>query len=179
MKDHLYEETVKSTNIYKGKIVDLNLLDVRLPNGKDGKREVINHPGAVAVIALTEDNKLVLVRQFRKPLEKHLIEIPAGKLEEGEDPSVTVARELEEETGYKAKEFQKITSFYTSPGFADELVHIYEAKGLMAGTAGTDEDEFVDVLEVTLEEAEELMEKQEIHDAKTAYALQYLKLKLC
>ncbi len=136
MKDHLYEETVKSTNIYKGKIVDLNLLDVRLPNGKDGKREVINHPGAVAVIALTEDNKLVLVRQFRKPLEKHLIEIPAGKLEEGEDPSVTVARELEEETGYKAKEFQKITSFYTSPGFADELVHIYEAKGLMQGLPG-------------------------------------------
>lgn len=177
--DHLVEKTIRKEKIFSGKVVQLYVEDVQLPNGKTSKREVIRHPGAVAVIPITKDGKLVLVRQYRKALERALVEIPAGKLEKGEEPFATAQRELEEETGYCAQSMRHIVSFYTSPGFADELIHLYMAEGLekLEDAASLDEDEFVDVLEVTLEEALEMMEKQEIYDAKTAYALQYLQLR--
>ncbi|WP_059103559.1 NUDIX domain-containing protein [Shouchella shacheensis] len=176
MVDHLIEKTLARKTLYKGKMIDVYLEDVELPNGKQSKREIIRHPGAVAVVALTSEGKLVLVEQYRKALEKAIIEIPAGKLEPGEEPKKTAGRELEEETGYLASQLDFIASFYTSPGFADELVYIYEAKGLKAGRVSLDEDEFVDLLEVTLEEAEQLVAEERIHDAKTCYAIQYLRL---
>ncbi len=172
-----FEKTISEKTIFNGRIIDLVVKDVELPDGKTSKREIINHPGAVAVIAVTESKKLLLIKQFRKPLEKTIVEIPAGKLEKGEDPLECAKRELEEETGYKSNELQAVTSFYTSPGFADELVHIYFTDKLELGKVSLDEDEFLDVMEVTIEEAEELIEKQLIHDAKTVYAIQYLKLK--
>lgn len=172
----LLEKTIKKKEIYKGKIVDLSIHDVLLPNGDKSQREVVKHPGAVAIIALTEENKLVLVKQFRKPLEKVIAEIPAGKLEKGEAPLVCAKRELEEETGYLAKEWRELGSFYTSPGFADELIYIFLASDLIKGVAKTDDDEFVECLELTLEEAKELMNEQLIHDAKTVIAVQYLQL---
>ncbi|EZP76031.1 nucleoside diphosphate pyrophosphatase [Parageobacillus genomosp. 1] len=177
--DHLVEKTIRKEKIFSGKVVQLYVEDVQLPNGKTSKREVIKHPGAVAVIPITKDGKLVLVRQYRKALERVLVEIPAGKLEKGEEPFATAQRELEEETGYRARSLRHIVSFYTSPGFADELIHLYVAEGLekLQDAASLDEDEFVDILEVTLEEALEMLEKQEIYDAKTAYALQYLQLR--
>ncbi|WP_070121599.1 NUDIX domain-containing protein [Bacillus marinisedimentorum] len=176
---HLIEKTMAEQVIYEGKIIDLKLQEVRLPNGKTSKREIVKHPGAVAVIACTDEGRLILVRQYRKPMDRVMVEIPAGKLEPGEEPLVTAKRELEEETGYIADSLEKIISFYTSPGFADELVHLYEAKGLKKGdgTAVLDADEFVDVMEVTLQEAGQLIENHEIYDAKTAYAVQYLQLK--
>ncbi len=177
MEKKLFEKTISEKTIFNGRIIDLVLKDVELPDGKTSKREIINHPGAVAIIAVTESKKIVLIKQFRKPLEKTIIEIPAGKLEKGEDPLKCAKRELEEETGYKPKEIEAVTSFYTSPGFADELVHIYFTDKLELGEVNRDDDEFLDVLEVTLEEAEALIEKQLIHDAKTVYAIQYLKLK--
>ncbi|MGI8315438.1 NUDIX hydrolase [Halobacillus mangrovi] len=173
------EKTYETETIYKGKIVQLNIDSVTLPDGNTSKRELIKHPGAVAVIALTEEGKLICVEQYRKPLEKSLIEIPAGKLEEREEPKTCALRELEEETGYTTDHLQFLTSFYTSPGFADEIVHLYftdHVKPLEEIPDG-DEDEFVELLELTLEEAEQLESEQRIHDAKTAYALLYLKLR--
>ncbi|KHE73208.1 NUDIX hydrolase [Halobacillus sp. BBL2006] len=173
------EKTYETETIYKGKIVQLNIDSVTLPDGNTSKRELIKHPGAVAVIALTDEGKLVCVEQYRKPLEKSLVEIPAGKLEEGEEPETCALRELEEETGYTTENLKLLTSFYTSPGFADEIVHLYftdNVKPLEVSPDG-DEDEFVEVMEVTLQEAEQLESEQRIHDAKTAYALLYLKLR--
>ncbi|WP_066193091.1 NUDIX hydrolase [Gracilibacillus timonensis] len=177
---HSFEEkTLESKPIFNGKIIEVQVDQVSLPNGENSTRELVKHPGAVAVIALTEENKIVFVRQYRKPLEKALVEIPAGKLEEGEQPETTAIRELEEETGYTTDHLQLIQSFYTSPGFSDEIVHLYLADQLQVLDTPKllDEDEFVERMELTLEETEELVEKQEIHDAKTVYALLYLKLR--
>ncbi|MFA9456943.1 NUDIX hydrolase [Halalkalibacter sp. AB-rgal2] len=174
--DHLNEKTIKTTEIYKGKIIDLQLEEVELPDGRTSIREVIKHPGAVAVLPIKEDGKLVLVRQYRKALQKSIIEIPAGKLEENEEPKLAAMRELEEETGYKTNSLTFIGSFYTSPGFADELIHLYVTRNLEIGQSQADEDEFIDVLEIDLQEAEKLIKEQKIHDAKTMYAIQYARL---
>jgi ADP-ribose pyrophosphatase len=172
------EKTLSSETIYQGKIIDLQVDEVKLPNGKTSKRELIKHPGAVAVIALTPEGKIVMVEQYRKALERSIVEIPAGKLEPGEEPIITAARELEEETGYGCEELEHLISFYTSPGFADELVHLYIAKNItrIEEARELDEDEFVELLEVTVEEALGLMKEKKIYDAKTAYAVQYLQL---
>ena len=173
------EKTIRSKSIYNGKVVKLQVDDVTLPNGKLSKRELIKHPGAVAIIPITKENKIVLVEQYRKPLEKSIVEIPAGKLEPGEKPESTAIRELEEETGYTARNVTKLTSFYTSPGFADELMHIYFAKDIekLEVPPAMDEDEFVEILELSLDEAKKLVEEQRIHDAKTIYAILYLEMR--
>ncbi|MCP8616775.1 NUDIX hydrolase [Salirhabdus salicampi] len=173
------EKTIQSKPIFSGKVINVQLDDVQLPNGKTSKREIVKHPGAVAVIPITKDKKIVLVEQYRKALERSLVEIPAGKLEKGEAPEVTAKRELEEETGYAAEHLTYVTAFYTSPGFADELVHLYVAENLekIDNPQSADEDEFVELMECTLEEAEKLMEEKRIMDAKTAYALLYLQRK--
>jgi ADP-ribose pyrophosphatase len=167
----LEEKTIASKSIFDGKIIRLQVDEVELPNGNTSTREIVKHPGAVAVLAVTEENKLVLVRQYRKPLEKTILEIPAGKLEPGEDPMECARRELEEETGYRAESLHPLVSFYTSPGFADEIIHIYEARGLKAGEAHADPDEFVEVVELEMEEAFDRLKNEEIHDAKTVTAL--------
>lgn len=177
---HKFEEKTTATQpIYDGRIIQVRVDDVVLPNGASGKRELVKHPGAVAVIAVTDEGKIVLVEQYRKAMEKALVEIPAGKLEQGEAPLATAMRELEEETGYICEDMKLLYSFYTSPGFADEIIYLYEATGLTKkeDKADLDEDEFVDLLEVTLEEAWELIQEQRIHDAKTILAMQYLQLK--
>ncbi|MGM7721298.1 NUDIX hydrolase [uncultured Metabacillus sp.] len=177
--DHLKETTLSSKEIFKGRVIDVYLEEVELPNGKTSTREIVKHPGAVAVIAITPENKILMVEQFRKPLGRTLVEIPAGKLEKGEQPLATAKRELEEETGYTCSNLKPLISFYVSPGFADELVHLFIAENLekLTNAAELDEDEFLDVLEVTLEEAQEMIESKRIYDAKTAYAVQYLQLK--
>lgn len=175
---NLEEKTWKKEKVYSGKVIDLYLEEVVLPNGKTGKREIVKHPGAVAVIALTHDKTIVMVQQYRKALERTIVEIPAGKLEKNEEPEAAALRELEEETGYTAKSLRKVTSFYTSPGFADELIHLYIADNIepLAEKKQLDEDEFVELMLVSLEEAQQLVDSQEIFDAKTAYAVQYLQL---
>lgn len=177
--EHLKETTLTRKEIFKGRIIDLYVEEVQLPNGKTSTREIIKHPGAVAVLAVTAEGKILMVEQYRKPLERTLVEIPAGKLEKGEDPKTTARRELEEETGYTCGHLEPLLSFYTSPGFADELVHLFIAEDLekLTSAAELDEDEFLDVLEVSLEEAQEMVESKRIFDAKTAFAVQYLQLK--
>jgi ADP-ribose pyrophosphatase len=174
----LEEKTLKTEHIYSGRIIQVQVDEVELPNGKTSTRELVKHPGAVAVIAITDDNKLVMVEQYRKPLEKVIVEIPAGKLEKGEEPALCARRELEEETGYECESLELVSSFYTSPGFADEIIHVYVAKGLKQkeNAAGLDEDEFVNVLEITLEEALEFIKEKRIFDAKTIFGVQYLQI---
>lgn len=175
---NLEEKTIHSEEIFSGKVISLHVQDVELPNGKQSKREIIKHPGAVAVLAITDDKKVVMVEQYRKALERTIVEIPAGKLEKGEEPALCARRELEEETGYACESLEWLTSFYTSPGFADEIVHVYVATGLTKkeDAAALDEDEFVNLEELTLEEAVQYIKEQKIYDAKTIFAVQYLQL---
>ncbi|GAE25447.1 ADP-ribose pyrophosphatase [Halalkalibacter wakoensis JCM 9140] len=175
--EHLIERTLKTNEIFKGKVIDLEVQEVELPNGKTSSREIVKHPGAVAILPITNEGKIILVRQYRKALGKTIVEIPAGKLEKGEDPLDSARRELEEETGYKTSKLDFLLSFYTSPGFADELIHLYITDKLEKGKTNMDDDEFLDILEVSLEEAEQMVKDQTIHDAKTAYAILYLRMK--
>jgi ADP-ribose pyrophosphatase len=170
------EKTIQSQSIFTGRVINVLLEEVELPDGKHSTREIVKHPGAVAIIPITKEKKIILVEQYRKPLERSLVEIPAGKLEKGEEPQVTALRELEEETGYTTDKLTYLTSFYTSPGFADELLHIYVAEDVekVDNPLSTDEDEFVELLECSLEEANQLIQEKRIMDAKTAYAILYL-----
>ncbi|MEC1179218.1 NUDIX hydrolase [Metasolibacillus meyeri] len=171
------EKTVASQSIFQGRVISLKVDDVQLPNGEVAKREIVNHPGAVAIVALTDEGKLLVVEQYRKALERSIVEIPAGKLEPGEKPETTARRELEEETGYACEELTYLQTFATSPGFADEVIHLFVARKLtpLQEKAALDEDEFVELMEVTLEEAEAMMASGAIYDAKTAYAIMWLK----
>lgn len=172
------EKSLHTQEIFNGKVISLQVDDVLLPNGEGAKREIVKHPGAVGIIPITKDNKIVLVEQYRKPLEKSIIEIPAGKLEPGEAPEATAVRELEEETGYTTKNIKKICSFFTSPGFADEIMHLYITRDIekLENPPSPDEDEFVEILELTLEEAKKYVLEERIHDAKTNYAILYLEM---
>ncbi|REJ26977.1 MAG: ADP-ribose pyrophosphatase [Caldibacillus debilis] len=170
------EKTLNRKTIFEGRVITVHLDEVSLPDGKTSTREIVEHPGAVAVIAFTDEGKMVMVRQYRKPLNRALVEIPAGKIDRGEQLEACARRELEEETGYVCAKLTHLVSFYTSPGFCDEILHIYLAEGLTkAEGRHLDEDEFLDLLEVTFEEAENLVKKGEIMDAKTIYAWQYWK----
>ena len=165
------EKTIDEKNIYKGKIINVNLRTVELPNGKISKREIVNHPGGVAILAFKDDNTILMVEQFRNPIQKKLLELPAGKLEPGEDTKVCGLRELEEETGYKADKFEYMGKIVTSPGFCDEYIYIYKAEDLYKGTTGLgDEDEFINVHELNIEKAKEMIKNGEIIDGKTISA---------
>ncbi len=170
MNNKFEEVTIKSEPIFKGRIISLQLDTVELPNGKTATREIVKHPGAVAVIALHED-RMIVVEQFRKPLERSLVEIPAGKLDAGEVPIEAARRELEEETGFSAASLRPVCSFYTSPGFADEIVHVFLAEQLTPGELRPDEDEFLDIQSITLEEAKQFITDGRIRDAKTVTAV--------
>ena len=165
------EKTLKSEKIYEGKIVTLRVDTVELPDKKHSKREIVEHSGAAAVVPVTKDGKVILVKQYRKPVETVLLEIPAGRLEKDEDPEICARRELAEETGYSTDRLEKILDYYTSPGFSDEIIHIYLAKDLEAGKAKPDEDEYLEVIEMPFEELLDRIMKGEIKDSKTAIGI--------
>ncbi|MCC6967227.1 MAG: NUDIX hydrolase [Nitrospira sp.] len=158
--------------IYKGTVVTLNVDTVRLPNGHTIDLEVIRHPGASAVVPLKQDGTVVLIRQFRHAADGFIYEIPAGKLHPKEDPLACAARELEEEIGYRAGHFQLLSSIFTAPGFADEVIHVYLATELTPGTQNLDQDEVLEVVEMPLREAIDKIEDGTIRDAKTIVGLQ-------
>ncbi len=164
-------KTLESNYVYKGRVVALRLDKVELPSGKTTIREVIEHPGAVGIIALTGKNEVVLIKQFRQAVGEDMWEIPAGKLEAGEDPRECAVRELKEETGFSARHWQKITYFYTSPGFANEILHLYLARGLMAGEQCLDPGEFIDIHPIPIPAALAKVKRGEICDAKTIISL--------
>lgn len=174
------EKTLSSQSIYKGNLIDFAVETVQLPNGKTAKRELVKHPGAVAIMAITDDEKMIFVKQYRKAVDQVLLEIPAGKIDfTDESPLETGKRELEEETGLSAEIFELETSFFTSPGFADELIYIYTARELtqVETPRAQDEDEFIELVYLTFDEAWDAYEKHLIYDAKTVYALIAWKLK--
>ena len=158
--------------IYQGSVITLNIDTVQLPNGHTIDLEIIRHPGASAVVPLKEDGTVVLIRQFRHAVNGFIYEIPAGKLHPQEDPLDCAARELEEEIGYKARHFRLLSSIFTAPGFADEVIHIYVATGLISGTQNLDQDEVLDVVEMPLEEAILKIRDGTIRDGKTIVGLQ-------
>ncbi|MFB9325307.1 NUDIX domain-containing protein [Paenibacillus aurantiacus] len=164
------EPTVSTQPIFEGKIISLQVDTVRLPDGNTATREIVRHPGAAAVLALIDD-KMLVVEQYRKPMEKFQVEIPAGKLDAGEDPMAAAARELEEETGYRAGKLRPLSAFYTSPGFADEKLYVYIAEELTLGESRPDEDEYLNVSAITFDEAQQYIREERISDAKTVLAV--------
>ena len=166
--------TIKETEIYAGNYLNLMNVQVELPNGKLSNRDIIKHPGACAIIPFISENEIILVEQFRKPLERTLLEIPAGKLNKNESPITCAHRELEEETGYKAKDMIYLGKIATAPGFCDEIIHLFKATNLYDGTKSCDEDEFTDIKRFTLDEMKLMIKKGEIIDTKTISILSYL-----
>ena len=165
------EKTVKENVVYDGKILRVRVDEVELHNGRITKREVCDHRGGVAVLPVTDAGDVILVTQFRYPYMKTVLEIPAGKLEDGEEPLLCGMRELREETGYEAGEITSLGHLYPSPGYTNEKIYLFMARALSAGDASPDEGEFVSVRKIPMEQALSMVEKDEIHDAKTVAAI--------
>lgn len=161
------EKTIKSERIYNGKIINLRKDGVILPDGAERQREVIEHPGGAAVVAVKKDGNLLLVRQWRYPFSETLLEIPAGKLSPGEPPEACAARELEEETGYAPGKLTKLAALKTSPGFCDEVIHLFLAEDLILKKPRPDEDEFLEIVEIPLDDALRMAREGKLSDAKT------------
>lgn len=155
---------------FDGKLIKVTY-DIAEVNGKEAWREVVHHPGASAVVAIDEDNRIIMEKQFRYALNDYLLEIPAGKLDTGEDPLVCAKRELEEETGIIASEWISLGTIATSPGFCNEVIHLYVAKGLSKGEIHWDEDEYVEVERYTFDELLQRIKEETIKDSKTLSAL--------
>lgn len=167
----LTETTLQEELVYDGKIIRLRLDEALLPNGRVAKREVVEHNGGVCIAALTEEEELLFVRQFRYPYKKVVTELPAGKLERGEDPLEAGKRELTEETGAAAAEYYRLGELYPSPGYCAEIITLYLATGLAFGDSHPDEDEFLDVQRIPLREAVDMVMRGELPDAKTQTAV--------
>lgn len=170
---------LSSRRVYDGKVIAVDRDTVQFPNGTVGELEMVRHPGASAVVPfLTDpgsaDPQILLIKQYRHAAEEFIYEIPAGKLDGGEDPAVCAARELREETGCTASRIDHVYTFYTTPGFTDERIHAFMATGLTRGEVSHEQDEFMSVETVTLSHALELIKTGELKDAKTALAILYV-----
>lgn len=171
------EKTLASREVYRGRIIRVREDTVLLPNGKEGRREVVEHPGGVGILALDGDDVL-LVRQYRYAFSRVLTEIPAGKREPGEEPSVTARRELKEEIGAEAEKWTELGALIASPGCYGETLYLYLAQELTFGATHPDEDEFLDMLRMPFDEAVERCMRGELTDAKTVAALLKAKILL-
>ena len=167
------EKTMKSEKVYKGKIVNLRIDTVELPDKKYSKREIVEHPGSAGIIPLTDDDSIILVKQFRKPVEKSLLEIPAGKIEINEEPRQTALRELDEETGYTSNKLEYLFEFYTSPGFSNEKMYLFLATELSEGEAKPENDEYIETVKIKVEDLVDMVNKGEINDSKTIISIFY------
>ena len=174
----LTEKTLSSEKIFDGRILHIRRDTVLLPNGHQSTREVVDHPGGVGVLALDDQDRVLIVSQFRYPYEEILREIPAGKLEYGEDPAEAAVRELREETGAVAGSFQSLGELYPSPGYCGEIIRMYLARELSFGDTDPDEDEFLGLERVPFSQLVEQVLSGEIKDAKTIAAVLKTKLLL-
>lgn len=162
------DETILSTDeLYNGRVVKLAVHQVRLPNGAEAKREIVRHPGAVAIVALDENGDVLLVRQFRLAAGKILSEIPAGTLNPNEDPLECAIRELQEETAYKPGKIEALGGIYVAPGYTTEYIHLFLATNLIESKLAADDDEFVEVQHVPFKEVLAMIDRGEIADAKS------------
>ena len=167
----LFEKQISSRQIFDGRVVKLYVDDIELPNGKESIREVVRHPGAVCVIPITDEKEVIMVRQFRYPFGRTLLEIPAGKLEPNEDPLEAVKRELEEESGVVAQRLDFMGMIYTTVAFTDEKIYAYMARGLSYTESHPDEDEFLELERVPLDKLVDMVMAGEIRDSKTQVAI--------
>lgn len=161
------EKPLKQDYLYRGKIINLRVDNAELPDGTTALREVIEHPGGVCVAALTEKEELLFVEQFRYPYMETVLELPAGKLEYGEDPFEAGKRELLEETGAAAENYRDLGKLYPTPGYCGEIIHMYLAENLTFSEQHLDEDEFLEVRRIPLAEAFQMVMRNEIRDSKT------------
>ena len=166
----MQERKLSSEMKFDGKLIKVTY-DVAEVDGKEAWREVVHHPGASAVVAIDEENRIIMEKQFRYALNDYLLEIPAGKLDAGEDPLVCAKRELEEETGIIASEWISLGTIATSPGFCNEVIHLYVAKGLSKGEIHWDEDEYVEVERYRFDELLQRIKEEKIKDSKSLSAL--------
>jgi ADP-ribose pyrophosphatase len=160
-------EILASEELFNGRVVKLSIDEVRLPDGRTARWERVSHPGAVGIVPLLEDGRVVMVRQYRHAVGGVLLEIPAGKLDTGESPEDTARRELAEEVGLKAGEMLKLAEFYNSPGYSDEYFHLFLARELSPEPGEPEADEFLEVEKIPLEEAARMISNGEIRDAKS------------
>lgn len=167
MKRKLFEKKISSKKIFGGKIIELYLDEVKLPNNKIVTREKVSHPGAVGIVPLKSDGKIILVKQFRYPLSSALLEIPAGKLGKNEDPKDCARRELKEEIGGAGGKLIHLSTFCTSPGFCDEILYLYLAIDFEIKENNPEEDEFLAVIELKMKDALDNINNGKIKDAKT------------
>lgn len=165
------EKTVSSEKVFEGRIIKVKVDKVEMPDGSVATRELVKHPGGVGIVAITDRDEIILVEQYRKPLDKAIYEIPAGKLDPGEHHRTCGIRELEEETGLSAKVFDYMGFIYPSPGFTDEVTHVYLAKELTQGETHPDDDEFLDVKKVPFDIALKMVMDGEINDAKSVFGI--------
>jgi ADP-ribose pyrophosphatase len=171
------EKTLDSKRIYEGRIINLRVDKVTVVSGTS-TREIVEHNGGSVIAAVTDDNKIIMVKQFRKPMESPILEVPAGKLDGDEDPADAALRELSEETGYTAGKLEKLTEFYPSVGYTTEVLHIYLATDLKPGACHPDENEVLEVMEMDLEEVYRMVMDGRIHDGKTIAAVMMARDKL-
>lgn len=168
------EKTISSERIYEGKIINLRRDKVTVKSGTS-YREIVEHKGGAVLVAITDDKKLVMVRQYRKPAGRVVFEVPAGKIDGKEDPEVTAKRELKEETGYTASNIKYLTEFYTSVGYSEEILYLYLCTGLKPGETDFDENESLDIEEWDIDELHEMVMDGSIKDSKTIIAIQFAK----
>jgi ADP-ribose pyrophosphatase len=164
--------------LYHGKIVDLYVDTIQHPSGRQAIREVVVHPGGVAAVPVLEDGRIVLVRQYRYPLDKYILELPAGKLDSNQPPLETIKRELEEEIGYRAEELSYECCFYSSPGFCDEIIHLFIARSLTQVPQRLEEGEHITVEIASLEECLRMIASGEIADGKSILGILWYKSKI-
>ena len=176
---NLIEKTITSKKVFGGRIINVFLDKIMLPNGKDASREVVTHPGGVCIAALTKENELMFVKQFRYPYKEVVLELPAGKLEPGQDPLENGLRELKEEVGACAEDYVSLGKLYPSPGYCGEIIHMFFCRITEIGETNPDEDEFLDIIKIPIKEAVEMVLNNEILDAKsqTAILKSYMLLK--
>ena len=168
-------KTIHSETLVNGMIFDVVRRTVMLPNGKEAKRDIVLHNGAAAMVAVTDAGELVLVRQYRDGPSQWMLELPAGKLDPGEDAAACAVRELEEETGYKAARVRLLMKVYPVGAYCSEVIYLYLCEGLSPGEANTDPDEFLEVLTYPLEDVLRMIEAGEISDMKTVAGVLYYK----
>ena len=165
------EKTITRRTVYKGRLLQLDVLDVERDNGMTARREVVRHPGAVAVLARLPGSRFILVRQFRKPLESEILEIVAGCLEAGERPETCAVREVKEETGYKVRSLESLGTIWPAPGYSSERLHVFAAMlAPKKGRKQPDEDEDLETVELGEADMERMIARSEISDAKTLAA---------
>lgn len=169
--NELTEYPLNSSHVFDGKLLQVYLDDVKLPNGKESTREWIKHPGASAIVPVFEDGSVMLLKQFRYPPHKTFIEVPAGKIDPGEDPASTARRELTEESGLHCSHMKKVGSFYPAIGYADEVIHIFAAWGLSLEQQNVDDDEFLITHRIPFSRALKMIQSGEIMDGKTICSL--------